>query len=93
MPRKNANPNKSFYHYVLERDNQYEYFMTLFELEKELGITRYTINNKLNNPNHKLRKHPNIKITRCYIPVNQEIKRVLNHDELNSLREELLSLG
>ncbi len=92
MPRKKEDANCSFYHYVLEKDNEYKYFMTLRELEKVLGITRFTINNKLNNPDHKLRKHPDIKLTRCYIPVKQEIKRVLNVDELNSLREELLTV-
>lgn len=90
MGRKNS--NKSFYHYILEKpDHKFEYYLTLYDLEKELSLSRFTLNTKLNNPDYKLRKHPNIKLTRCYIPVTQEYSRKLEIHELHELREALVN--
>jgi DNA-binding XRE family transcriptional regulator len=90
--RKNG--NKSFYHYIMKikddnGDEQYEYFLTLQQLGERLGVSRYTLNTALNNPDYKMRKNPNVKLQRCYIPVMQELK--LETKDLDFIREELYS--
>ena len=90
--RKNG--NKSFYHYIMKSKDEngtenYEYFLTLDHLGKRLGVSRYTLNTALNNPEYRMRKNPNVQLRRCYIPVTQEV--ILDHKDLDFIREELYS--
>ncbi len=84
--------NKSFYHYYTEkidinRNITYKYFLTINDIIKELGVSKYTINTAINNDSHIIRKHPNLKIKRCYLPRCKEVEYTAN--ELNELRHEL----
>tara|TARA_R110000824_G_scaffold42883_4_gene125648 strand:+ start:883 stop:1155 length:273 start_codon:yes stop_codon:yes gene_type:complete len=88
--RKNG--NKSYYHYILEnvyddKPSTFEYFLTMKQLSNKLEISRFTIGNACNDVDYKMRKHKNIKLKRCYIPVVQE--KELTRDELDLIRVKL----
>ena len=88
------NPNKSFYHIVLEDHSgdkvKYEYYMTIDDVKKRLGVSKFTVNKALNDYNFETRLFQDIKLRRCYIPAETTITRKLSNDELDEMREELL---
>lgn len=88
------NPNKSFYHIVLEDysgDNvRYEYYMTIGDVQKRLGVSRFTVNRALNDYNFETKLYEDIKLRRCYIPAETTITRKLSNEELDEMRAELL---
>jgi hypothetical protein len=84
--------NKSYYHYCvnkLDDDGNVidkKLYMIVDDVIKDYKYNPTTIFKMCNDPNRRLKKHPNIQFTRCHIP---RFVRVLNEDVLADLDDKL----